>query len=187
MIALNTSESRAAAADQLEVLHQLVVQIHHKRLKIDVLGLKALLAESEGKTDEAIGLLREAVALGQPGQIIRPLADLGTGLIKLLNRLDLSEEGLLYVGKIISVLNDSDGNSSPQSASGMSTEALSGRELEILSLFAGNQSNREIAEMLFISPGTVKRHAHNIYGKLAVNNRHDAVSKSKGLGILKAN
>ncbi len=187
MIALNTPESRAAAADQLEVLHQLVVQIHHKRLKIDVLGLKALLAESEGKTDEAIGLLREAVALGQPGQIIRPLADLGTGLIKLLNRLDLSEEGLLYVGKIISVLNDSDGNSSPQSASGMSTEALSGRELEILSLFAGNQSNREIAEMLFISPGTVKRHAHNIYGKLAVNNRHDAVSKSKGLGILKAN
>ena len=127
------------------------------------------------------------ITLGQPGQIIRPLADLGAGLIKLLNRLDLSEEGLLYVGKIISGLNDSGGDSSPQSASRISTEALSGRELEILSLFAGNQSNREIAEMLFISPGTVKRHAHNIYGKLAVNNRQDAVSKSKGLGILKAN
>jgi LuxR family maltose regulon positive regulatory protein len=64
-------------------------------------------------------------------------------------------------------------------------EVLSQRELEILNLFASNQSSREIAEQLFISPGTVKRHAHNILGKLAVNSRRDAVSKASGLGILK--
>ncbi len=186
MMALDTPQSRAAAAEQLEIYHQLVIQINHKRLKIDILGMKALLADTEGKTDEAVTLLQEAVILGQPGQIIRPLADLGSGLIKLLNRLDLNKEGLLYVGKIISALNDSGEALSAQPENGILAEALSEREIEIISLFAINLSNKDIAERLFISPGTVKRHAHNIFCKLAVNDRHDAVFKSKGLGILKA-
>jgi len=186
MMALDTPQSRAAAAEQLESFHQLTIQIHHKRLMIDVLGMKALLADTEGKTDEAVTLLQEAVALGQPGQIIRPLADLGAGLVKLLNRLDLNQEGLLYVGKIISALKDPGEASTAQPENGMVFEAMSERELEILELLARNLSNKEIADRLFISPGTVKRHAHNIFCKLSVNDRHDAVSKSKGLGILKA-
>ena len=186
MMTLDTPLSRAAATEQLEAFHQLTIQIHHKRLMIDVLGMKALLADAEGDTDTAVALLHEAVVLGQPGQIIRPLADLGSGLIKLLNRLDLNQEGLQYVGKIISALNDSAESSSEQTENGILAEALSEREIEILSLFAINLSNKDIAEQLFISPGTVKRHAHNIFCKLSVNDRHDAVSKSKGLGILKA-
>jgi len=186
LMALDTPQSRAAAAEQLDSFHQLVIQIHHKRLMIDVLGMKALLADAEGDTDTAVVLLHEAVVLGQPGQIIRPLADLGSGLIKLLNRLDLNQEGLLYVGKIISALKDSGEASTAQPENGVVFEAMSERELEILELLARNLSNKEIADRLFISPGTVKRHAHNIFCKLSVNDRHDAVSKSKGLGILKA-
>ena len=186
MMALDTPESRAAAAEQLDSFHQLVSRIHHKRLMIDVLGMKALLADTEGDVDTAVALLHEAVALGQPGQIIRPLADLGTGLVKLLNRLDLNQEGLQYVGKILGVLNDSSEATTTLSENGNMSLALSQRELEILDLFAGNLSNKEIAKQLYISPGTVKRHAHNIFRKLSVNDRHDAVSKSRGLGILKS-
>ena len=61
---------------------------------------------------------------------------------------------------------------------------LSGRELEILGLLAEELSNKAIARQLFISTGTVKRHAHNIYGKLSVGNRRSAVRKAQALGIL---
>jgi len=186
MIALDTPESRAAAAEQLDSFHQLVGKIHHKRLLIDVLGMKALLADAEGDVDTATTLLHEAVVLGQPGQLIRPLADLSKGLVKLLNLLDLNQEGLQYVGKILSTLNGSSNTSAAPSETGEMLLVLSQRELQILQLFAGNLSNKEIAEQLYISPGTVKRHAHNIFRKLSVSDRHDAVSKSRGLGILKS-
>ena len=187
MMALDTSESRAAAGEQLDYLHQLVSKIHHKRLMIDVLGMKALLANTEGHVDTAVALLHEAVVLGQSGQLIRPLADLGEGLVKLFNLLDLNQEGLQYVGKILRALNGSSDTSTAQSENGNMPLALSQRELEILDLFARNLSNKEIARQLFISPGTVKRHAHNIFRKLSVSDRHDAVFKSRGLGILPSN
>ena len=186
MMTLDTPESRAAAAEQLDSFHQVVKQIHHKRLMIDVLGMKALLANAEGDVDTAVALLHEAVLLGQSGQLIRPLADLGAGLVKLFNRLDLNQEGLQYVGKILGALNGSSEATTAQSGNGNMSASLSQRELEILDLFAINLSNKEIAEQLFISPGTVKRHAYNIFRKLSVKDRHDAVSKSRGLGILKS-
>ena len=63
-------------------------------------------------------------------------------------------------------------------------EPLSQRELEILNLLAQNLSNKEVADRLFISTGTVKQHTHNIYGKLAVGNRRDAVAKARNLALL---
>ena len=154
---------------------------------IDVLGMKALLANTEGHVDTAVALLHEAVVLGQSGQLIRPLADLGEDLVKLFNLLDMNQEGLQYVGKILRALNGPSDTSTAQSKNGNMPLALSQRELEILDLFARNLSNKEIASQLFISPGTVKRHAHNIFRKLSVSDRHDAVSKSRGLGILPSN
>jgi len=52
-----------------------------------------------------------------------------------------------------------------ETAAGL-VEALSPRELEVLRLMAAGLSNREIAERLVVSPGTVKTHVHHICGKL---------------------
>ena len=62
-------------------------------------------------------------------------------------------------------------------------DPLSPRETEILVLLAQRLSNREIGERLAISPVTVKRHANNIYSKLGVHDRRDAVAKASGLGL----
>jgi DNA-binding CsgD family transcriptional regulator len=53
---------------------------------------------------------------------------------------------------------------------------LSPRESEIVHLLATGAANTELAERLFISPGTVKKHLDNIYRKLGVTNRLQAVS-----------
>jgi LuxR family maltose regulon positive regulatory protein len=64
-------------------------------------------------------------------------------------------------------------------------EPLTNRELDVLALLAQRFQNKEIAEKLFISPETVKKHLNNIYGKLNVSNRRQAVEKAETLGILK--
>jgi ATP/maltotriose-dependent transcriptional regulator MalT len=63
-------------------------------------------------------------------------------------------------------------------------EALSKRELEVLSLVAQRLSNKEIAEKLFISPGTVKQHIYKTFQKLNVSKRHEAAEKASLLGII---
>jgi LuxR family maltose regulon positive regulatory protein len=63
-------------------------------------------------------------------------------------------------------------------------EPLSARELEVLELISGGLTNREIASRLFISLNTVKAHTRNIYGKLGVHNRTQAVARARALGIL---
>jgi LuxR family maltose regulon positive regulatory protein len=63
-------------------------------------------------------------------------------------------------------------------------EPLTGREMEVLLCLAGGLSNAEIGQRLFISLPTVKSHTRNIYGKLGVHNRKEAVARARALGIL---
>ena len=63
-------------------------------------------------------------------------------------------------------------------------EELSPRELEVLTLFNQGLSNQEVAEKLFLSPGTVKWHSGNIYGKLGVRGRLQAVALARRLKLI---
>ena len=63
-------------------------------------------------------------------------------------------------------------------------EPLSEREIEVLQLISEGLTNQEIASRFHLSLHTVKGHARNIYGKLGVKNRTQAVAKGKALGIL---
>ncbi len=61
---------------------------------------------------------------------------------------------------------------------------LSARELEVLQLMSKGFSNKEIAEKLFVSLNTIKTHTSNIYLKLEVGNRTQAIVKARELGVL---
>jgi LuxR family maltose regulon positive regulatory protein len=56
--------------------------------------------------------------------------------------------------------------------------------LEVLELVAQGRSNREIAENLFITVGTVKTHVHNILGKLGVQRRTEAAARARELDLV---
>jgi LuxR family maltose regulon positive regulatory protein len=63
-------------------------------------------------------------------------------------------------------------------------EPLSKRELEVLGLVVAGLTNREIAERLFITVGTVKTHVHHIYGKLGVSDRAKAIARTRELDLI---
>ena len=63
-------------------------------------------------------------------------------------------------------------------------EPLTERELEVLQLVAEGLSNQEIARQLFLALPTIKWHTSNIYGKLGVKNRTQAVARARALGAL---
>ncbi|MCS3736252.1 response regulator transcription factor [Mucilaginibacter dorajii] len=62
--------------------------------------------------------------------------------------------------------------------------AISRRELEVLQLMGEGFSNQEIAQRLFVSLNTIKTHSSNIFGKLEVDRRTQAVDKAKKLNLI---
>ena len=71
----------------------------------------------------------------------------------------------------------------PQPMGGL-VEPLTARELDVLRLIAAGLRNQEIADQLFISLPTVKRHLANAYGKLEASHRTEAVARARALHLL---
>ena len=83
-----------------------------------------------------------------------------------------------YVSKLLAAFEEVAAPSAPL------IEPLTERELEVLRLLAAGLSNREIAAQLFLAVGTVKKHTSNIYGKLNVHKRTQAVARARELGLV---
>jgi ATP/maltotriose-dependent transcriptional regulator MalT len=64
------------------------------------------------------------------------------------------------------------------------SEGLTRREVSILKRLDTGLSNKEIAEAIFVSEGTLKWHLHNIYSKLDVKNRSGAMMRARTIGVL---
>jgi LuxR family maltose regulon positive regulatory protein len=195
MIARNTPQSLKSAAEQLELMHKLMDRTHHQQLMIYVLAMKALLADARNQEAAAFEKLSEALTLAQPGEFIRPFLDLGSQMADLLKRLAKQKPDLKYTEQILAAFSNeetamgqdvSDEQSVHRSllSNQALVEPLTNREIQILLILPKGLSNQEIAERLFISPETVKRHLYNIYQKYDVKNRQQAIVKAKSLGIL---
>jgi LuxR family maltose regulon positive regulatory protein len=187
----DTKKSRQQAADLLSRLQDFYGSINNTWGLINVLILQALLYETTGEEVKTLSILKEAVLLAQPGEFIRPFMDLGLKLFDPLFRLSKTDISVTYVGKLLSAFRQqgADRTYASEDASKFLKsptldEPLTKREREILSLLAKGLPNKRIAEKLFISPETVRRHNSNIYGKLNVHNRHEAVERAHAIGLL---
>ena len=69
-------------------------------------------------------------------------------------------------------------------AESMSSEPLTGRELDVLKLLAGGKSNKEIGSQLFITETTVKSHLRSIFNKLNVLSRTEAITTASRRGLV---
>jgi LuxR family maltose regulon positive regulatory protein len=140
--------------------------------------LRALAAEDmQVALDDLIPALRQAQADGY----IRTFVDAGQPLVPLLR--EAARQGVTpeYVGEILAAMGES--VVPMEQDGGALVEALSERELEVMRLVAAGLSNREIADQLVLSLGTVKTHIHHIYGKLEVRNRAQAIARARELKL----
>lgn len=138
---------------------------------------QALFAEKQAAALEFLG---EALHLAQPHGCVRTFVEAGEALIPLLH--EAARLGIApgFVGRILEAMPEKP--PVKETSQGMALESLSEREMEVLRLVSAGLSNREIAEKLFISPGTAKSHIHNLCGKLGVRNRTEAAMRAKELG-----
>jgi len=189
LVAQGTLDSLSEADQLLADLRQLAKTTHITKWQIEILAVQALFCKAQERTTEALDTLEQAIALGKPRGFIRTFVDLGPPMTKLLYQ--LADRGVApdYIGQILAAFPDAPAPGEPgqeikQTTQAELVEALSARELEVLELIAGSLSDREIAQDLTISVLTAKTHARNIYRKLDVKGRMQAVAKAKILGIL---
>ena len=170
-------------------------EAHHNTYQIiGIMVLQSLAIYGQGRLDESLNVFRQAVALGEPGGWIRPFVELGLPMADLLNRLIKKKVAVDYIGKILAALRDEEQMAQdapedqpapePVMKSQPLVEPLTNRELDILELLAKRLQNKEIAENLCISSETVKTHLNNIYQKLSVADRREAVKQAKAIGVL---
>ena len=188
-LAQNTSSSRRRAGELLSQLKAFFERTHNTRFLMETLAFQALLDDGEGRWGDAVAVLEKAVELAEPGGFIRLFVDLGPQMARLLAKLPLEDvETQRYVALILAAfapvepkVTDAHG---PAIAKQPLPEPLTGREMDVLVLLAQRQTDKEIAANLTISLNTVRTHTKNIYTKLNVHSRRQAVERAKEFGML---
>jgi LuxR family maltose regulon positive regulatory protein len=193
--------ARGEAAAALAILEPLRQQLEARSWqdeRLIVLVLEALALAAHGAEQQALRALGEALTLAEPGGFIRLFVDEGEPMRRLLEtyraqRAARSDPLQPYCDVLLSALMQSleAGTRSVQTVSRAALERadaliepLSGRELEILRLIAEGLSNQEIADRLYLSLSTVKGHNRQIFDKLQVQRRTEAIARARAAGLL---
>jgi LuxR family maltose regulon positive regulatory protein len=132
--------------------------------------------------------LERALALAEPEGFFRIFVDEGLPMAPLLYEAVTCGIAPEYVPRLLAAFPisepEQEGSPDTQAPESDLIEPLSEREQEVLQLIAQGLTNPEIASRLVLSPHTVKTHARNIYAKIGVHNRTQAVARARALGIL---
>lgn len=172
----------AARATPLLIEQQaLAIQDERFGELIDVRALLALAYAAGGEEELALDALAQALVQAERDDIMRTFLDLGEPMIDLLRRARSCGIAPVFVARLLDAAAP---QPCPALADAASHALLSEREREVLQLVAVGQPNRAIAGSLVIAPSTVKMHLKNIYGKLGVHSRTQAVAAARRLGLL---
>jgi LuxR family maltose regulon positive regulatory protein len=162
---------------------------------IEIRVLQALALQVRDDTNEALTVLGRTLSNAEPLGYVRTFVDEGPPMARLLH--EAAARGIApgYTRTLLAAFEDATQDESAASvrrsfdrlragSSPSIVESLSEREIEVLHLLAEGLTNREIAERLFLALSTVKVHTRNIYGKLGVHSRTQAVTRAQELGLL---
>ncbi len=199
LLAEGTASSIASARESLEALDAQMRSIHRNSVRIDALALLSITCAAQGDNATSSAKLVEALTLGERGGHIRNFVDLGPPMEDLLNRLrdepgEAQQSLRPYIDRILAAFptpGPDDSHPSSPSAGWQATstmpeliEPLTERELQVLRLLATELTPAEIADQLVVSVDTVRTHTKNLYFKLDVHSRPEAVHRAREQGII---
>jgi len=161
----------------------------------EVLALQALAQARLGDLSTASLSLRRSLVLSEPSGYLRGYVDVGPELVPLLRQLLVADRASVgaspaFVARVLQALGeDATPEGPPQirpqvTLSPFICEPLTEREDAVLHLLPTHLSSSEIAERLVVAPSTVRTHIKNIYSKLQVHSRDEAVRRARDLGLL---
>ena len=166
-------------------------QTGRTRREIRLLILKAMALAGDHDRAEAHGTLTQALELGLAGGFARSFIDEGECLARLLSAAVKSEaphwsDALLHYARDLlrHMKGAADKSSEAEAESLELVDPLTEREEEIVTLVAGGASNKAAARQLFVSENTIKFHLKNIYSKLGVTSRLQAVQAARSLHLI---
>ena len=174
----------------LEPLHRQADTMGWADERLKVMVLQAVAHHAHGENNKAVHLLGDALAQAEPGGFIRIFVDEGNLMARLLS--EAAAHGIMpnYTDKLLAAfeaeaqMSEYESHFPPAPAGQTLVEPLRQRELEVLQLIAQGLSNREISERLFLALITVKGHNRNVFRKLQVRRRTEAVARARELGLL---
>ena len=182
--------------EALKLVDRLIVDCESSKMvgvHLELLPLKSVILAKMGEQEKSLKVLEQALSFAEPEGYKRGFIQYGEGLVPLLRQvinnrqhqefaLELlaSIEGKVFARQVILA----DRMAKNRLADENFLESLSDRELEVLQWMASGCTNMEIAQELVLSLHTVKSHARNIYSKLGVKNRTEAVTRARLLGLL---
>ncbi|MBW2470541.1 MAG: hypothetical protein JRE18_00545 [Deltaproteobacteria bacterium] len=192
-IALGTNESIDRAYKLLQEFSKFARQWHFVHHIIESDTLKSLALAGLGREDEALECLAAAIGLAAQGGWMRPFLESRKPLADLLVHLNSHGFGTDFSRQLLGEIQAprkreaSLGSVTPDAqvtpVAGF-YESLTPRELDVIELLAQRLRNKEISDKLFVSVETVKSHLKNIYQKLDVAKRQEAVEKAMKMGII---
>lgn len=158
-----------------------------RRDRCATLVLRALLLARLGRREASLEVMRAALQQGHQHGLVRSVLDMGAEALALADAC-VAAHGAQdpVLAFYVDHLHQQQQRHRPaaRQATAAPCEPLSERELEILRALAQSMSNKRIALALGISPETVKWHLRNVYAKLGVMGRDDAVASARGMGLV---
>ncbi len=156
---------------------------------IALLILQTLVFNGQSKSTQAQVTLSRTLILAESEGYVRLFVDEGPLMAQLLYQATTNDINSGYVNQLLRAFDtrepeDERAEALESSSGSKLVEPLSDREIEVLICIAEGLSNREVAQKLTISVTTIKSHTRNIYGKLDVNSRTQAVAQARAWGIL---
>ncbi len=171
----------------LALLDELIPAIEkagHGRQLVSAWVYRSLAELYSNYLETAVCSLEKAVLMASREDLKRPFLDAGSPLLPLLQVLKPTDAQVKkFLADLMVCLQKETGVEGDAPTLNAIETTLSAREREVLSWICQGYSNQQIAEKLFITINTVKRHTHHIFNKLGVENRSQAILEAQRLGL----